>query len=372
MDTGVNNPASPGYCVIMAGGRGTRFWPLSRAQQPKQFLALSSSRSMLRDTFDRVEPLCGAERILVVTTAGLAVATARELPELPEQNIICEPCGRNTAPCAALGIGLAAKLGGRCPVALLPADHWIPDADIFRQQLQAAFAYATTTGEAVTFGIIPSRPEIGYGYLETTGEEVGDSKPEAATAPPLRGLRFEEKPDLPTAESYLAGGRHYWNSGIFVWDSTAFAEALAEHLPAMAELLSTPIDTFGSPAFVTALTTAYDAIEAISIDFGIMEKLPAFAVYKAAFDWSDLGSWDVWGGMAPELAGDNHGRTDLYPLDSAANYVYAPQKTVALIGVDNLIVVDTPDALLICHTDAAQRIKEITTRLEQNDREELL
>ena len=368
-----------GYCVIMAGGRGTRFWPLSRAQRPKQLLALSSPKSLLRETCDRVLPLVGPERILVITNENLLTATGRELPELPTEHIIGEPCGRNTAPCAALGIGLAERIGGRVPVALLPADHWIPDGELFRDQLATAFNHASATGQAVTFGIPPSRPETGYGYLEVIENALpGNATQVEATVQPrgftnlLPGKKFVEKPDPETARTYLAGGHHYWNSGIFIWDSRSFASALTEYLPEVAGALAEPLAAYGSSDFTAMLANSYDRCPAISIDFGVMEKLPAFAVIPASFRWSDIGSWDVWGELAPEVAAGNRGLTRLLELESRGNIIYAPEKTVALMGVEDLIVVDTQDALLICRVQDAQRIREITERLADQNQQDLL
>jgi len=347
----------------MAGGRGTRFWPLSRSARPKQLLALGSARSLLRDTFERVAPLVGPDRLIVITNHNLVPAVASELPELPAKHIIGEPAGRNTAPCAALGVGIAELLHGPGPVALLPADHWIPDGDLFRRQLQDAFAHATSTGEAVCFGISPSHPETGFGYLEVA---VADGEG------PLPGKRFVEKPDLPTAESYLAGGRHFWNSGIFVWDSRAFAAALAAHLPSLAGHLAVPVAEFGGPGFADALAGAYAECDSVSIDVGVMEQLPAFSVFKAAFGWSDLGSWDAWGSLAPALAADNRGRAEILTVDSQRNVIFAPGKLVALVGIADTVVVDTPDALLVCRADQAQRIRELITQLEGGKRQDLL
>jgi mannose-1-phosphate guanylyltransferase len=384
----------------MAGGRGTRFWPLSRTAKPKQLLPLASPRSLLRDTFERVQPLVGTDRILVITNEALVAATARELPELSPDHIIGEPRGRNTAPCAALGIGIAERLVGRVPVALLPADHWIPDADLFRRQLAAAFTHAASKGEAVTFGIPPTRPETGYGYLQvaptsphgTGRRQIGDQEipaPETGastgttavggessasgeTAEFLPGVRFVEKPDQPTAVEYLADGNYYWNGGIFVWDSRNFAQALAENLPQVATATDAALANFGSSEFDPALAAAYARCPAVSIDYGVMEHVASFAVVKAAFRWSDIGSWDVWGSLASRLEESNRGTAELCAIDSQDNIIYAPAKTVALVGVSDLIVVDTADALLVCRADAAQRIREVTARLRERDREDLL
>ena len=380
-----NSQSVSGCCVIMAGGRGTRFWPLSRASCPKQLLALASGKSLLRETCERVYPLVGAERVLVVTGEDIAGAVAAELPELSPSQIIGEPIGRNTAACAALCIGLAERRYGPGPVALLPADHWIPDGGTFRDQLARAFTHATATCEAVTFGIPPTRPETGYGYLEVVDLErpAAQSGTAPATASSrgadrtgdsnlVTGLRFVEKPDRDNAQAYVASGRHFWNAGIFVWDSQTFRRALQRYLPEVAKAISGAIAAFGSSDFPDALINAYSRCPAVSLDYGVMERLPAFSVVKAAFRWSDIGSWDEWGSLAGQLEGGNRGTTRLCPLDSRGNVIYAPRKTVALVGVDDLIIVDTDDALLVCRADAAQRIRDVTEQLRGLDLQDLL
>ena len=356
---------SPGFCVIMAGGRGTRFWPLSRTRRPKQLLPLASSVSLLRETFDRVVPLVGLDRVLVITSGDLAAACVDQLPELPPAQVVAEPVGRNTAPCAVLGLGLAARLVGDVPVALLPADHAVPDGDIFREQLEAAFERAVAGGGVITVGIPPTRPETGYGYLET-GEDI------AGLAGVQAGVAFVEKPDRERAEAYLAGGRHVWNSGIFVWDAAAFRRAATEFLPEVVARLEPAIAAYGSADFATALATAYADCPADSIDYAVMEKLPSFEVIRARFRWSDLGSWSAWGELAPELVGGNRGLADLIAVDSHRNVVHAGTKLVALVGVDDLVVVDTGDALLVCRASDDQRVKDLIGRLDADGRQELL
>ncbi len=352
-----------GFCVVMAGGRGTRFWPLSRAARPKQLLPLAGGRTLLRETCTRLFPLVGPERILVVTNAVQAAASAAELPELPAGHIVAEPVGRNTAVCAALGVLLAERLVGPGPVALLPADHLIPDGEILRAQLAAAFSHATESGAAITFGIPPTRPETGFGYIEI-GVGAGDG--------PLPGLRFVEKPDAATAAVWLAGGRHLWNSGIFVWKSDAFVRALDTHLPGLTARLAPAVAAYGSAGFGAALAAAYADCPSLSVDVGVMEKLPAFAVFRAAFRWSDLGSWNAWGELAPDLPGGNRGEAEVYAVSASGNIVHAPGRTVALVGVEGLVVVETPDALLVCRADAAQRLKDVIALLETGRREDLL
>ena len=359
---------SRGICVIMAGGRGTRFWPLSRSSRPKQLQPLASGSgtgsSLLRDTFERVEPLVGADRVLVITSGTLAEPTLAELPEVPARNIICEPMGRNTAPCAVLGLGVAARLDATAPVALLPADHFIPDEDIFRVQLAEAFDLAARQQTVVTLGIAPTHPETGYGYIRTGPEPADD-----AVRP---GEAFVEKPDRATAESYVRSGNYFWNSGMFVWNPRHFAAMAANHLPEVSRLMQGPISGYGTPDFPRALESAYAVCPAESVDVAVMEKLPGFSVLKARFRWSDLGSWDAWGELASALEGGNRGVGDLLAVASEGNIIRGGERLVALLGVDDLIVVDTPDALLVASKSKAQRIKDIIARLEADGRADLL
>ena len=357
-----SGPAVRGFCIIMAGGRGTRFWPLSRAARPKQLLALAGGSSLLRETYERVAPLVGPERMLVITSGEQGEATRAELPELSAAQIIVEPQGRNTAPCAVLGLGLADRLAPGAPVALLPADHFIPDADAFRTQLAEAFALAAAEPTVVTLGIRPDRPETGYGYLET-GEASGAVRD---------GLRFVEKPDLATAEQYVRGGRHFWNSGMFVWHPGHFQAMAAAHVPAIVAKMAPAVAAQGTESFTAALENAYRDCPADSIDFAVMEKLPGFRVLPAAFRWSDLGSWDAWGELAAELDGSNRGQADLLAIDATGNVVRAGERKVALLGVHDMIIVDTDDALLVCRKADAQRIKDIITKLEAEGRRDLL
>ena len=353
-----------GICVIMAGGRGTRFWPLSRRNRPKQMLALSEGASLLRDTYERIEPLVGRDRVLVIASGNLTETVYEQLPELPRRNVITEPLGRNTAPCAVLGMGLARRMDPAAPVALLPADHYIPDGQAFRKQLAEAFDLARTRETVITLGIEPTRPETGYGYLQT---ETGGLSSELRS-----GTAFVEKPTRARAQEYVTDGNYFWNSGIFIWNPDWFVTMSERHIPEICDRMIEPVAQFGTETFAAALEHAYADCPSDSIDFTVMEKLLHFEVLPARFVWSDLGSWDAWGELAPALAGGNHGKADLLDVSSRDNIVLAEGKTVALVGVQDLIVVDTPDALLVCKKDDAQRIKEIITRLEDLERSDLL
>jgi mannose-1-phosphate guanylyltransferase len=352
-----------GVCVVMAGGRGTRFWPLSRTRRPKQLLPLSSDQTLLRETCERVLPLVGSDRILVITSGDLAPACRAELPEIPPERIIAEPVGRNTAPCAVLGVGLARQIAGDEPVALLPADHYIPEPEIFRQQLARAFAEAEGSGSVVTFGISPTHAETGYGYLEVATAAEGDLLPGAA---------FVEKPNRERAGRYLNSGRHLWNSGIFVWDPAGFAGAVETHVPEIYRRIVPAVAAFGTTDFATALETAYADCPAESIDYAVMEKITDFRVIRAAFHWSDLGSWAAWGELAGDAGDGNQGRGALYSVKSNGNVIHVTDKAVALVGVQDLVVVDTPDALLVCSRAESERIRDLIVQLEESGRQDLL
>ncbi len=356
--------SNQGICVIMAGGRGTRFWPLSRTDRPKQLQALSSGASLLRDTFLRIQGLVGPERVLIITSGSLAEATRAELPELPPENVICEPVGRNTAPCAVLGLGVARKIDASAPVALLPADHFIPDEDVFCEQLQKAFDMAASTETVVTLGIRPTHPETGYGYILTESNSDDSNI--------LAGKGFVEKPDAVKAEQYVRHGGYFWNSGMFIWNSEWFSQMAETHVPEICKVMQNSINEFGTDGFDAALHESYAHCPAESVDVAVMEKLPGFSLLEADFRWSDLGSWDAWGDLAPELPGNNKGIADLLSLDSSGNIVRSKDRLVALLGVNDLIIVDTPDALLVARKADAQRIKEIINRLEDEGRNGLL
>lgn len=350
------------YVIIMAGGRGTRFWPRSRRSLPKQCLSLDGGRTLIQKTVDRVRPLAPAERVLVITAADMAGAIAEQLPELPAENILIEPEGRNTAPCVGWGVVEVRRRGGPdAVIAVLPADHLIEDEDALRADLSAAAAAARGTGALVTLGLTPTRPETGFGYLEL-GAPAGDW--EGRT---LRDVaRFVEKPDAQTAEGYLAGGNHLWNAGMFVFTVSAAAAAFAEHLPetwAGLERLAAAPD---------ALAEIYPTLEKISFDFGIMERASRVITCPSSPGWSDVGGWIAAGEHLPE---SELGRALVragVALDAGGCVVHAPNKLVALVGVQDLVIVDTGDALLVCRADQAQRVREVIEVLGARGLDDLL
>lgn len=344
--------------VVMAGGRGTRFWPRSREQRPKQFLPILGEASLLRQTVDRVLPSYGAERVYIATTTDLAEATRRMLPELPADNILAEPEGRNTAPCLALAMVAIAARHPEAVMVVLSADHWIGDDDKFLEDLEVAVDHASRTRELVTFGIPPAHPETGYGYIETTGE--GRVR---------RAAAFREKPPLETAIAYLQSGRHFWNAGIFVWRVDDLRDELAAHAPGVLG----PLDAWaGAGSRPEDLPAAYGRCEATSIDYALLEKSTRVAVVPATFRWSDVGSWPALLDFQDRDPDGNAVQGDAVLIDSRDCAVFGGGRLVALAGVSDLIVVDEPDALLVTHRDRAQGVKNVVDELKRRGRKDLL
>jgi mannose-1-phosphate guanylyltransferase len=344
----------------MAGGSGTRFWPLSRRTRPKQLLALGpDDRSLLRATAERVWDTLPAERTFVVTSEQLREQVAQELPELPPHQILAEPVGRNTAPCIGWAATHLKRLDEDAIMCVLPADHYISDteayADTFQRGLDAA-----THGDYVTIGIRPTRAETGYGYIEV-GSELDPGV--------FRARRFVEKPNRQRAEQFVASGSFLWNSGMFFFRASRILEAIDQHLPGLGQELQRYDAAARAGSEADLIKETYATLPAVSIDHGIMEKVDAVSVVPGSFEWSDLGSWS----SAWELAAQDD-RGNVLPeggiaVDAKSNYVTAPEgKLVALVGVDGLVVVDSGDALLVMPKDRAQDVREIVAALrERND-----
>lgn len=355
------------HAVIMAGGRGTRFWPLSTAKRPKQLLPIVSERTMIQETAARIRPLVPPERIWVVTGAEQADEVARQLAFLDRDRILVEPVGRNTAP----AIGLAAvHLLARDPeavMAVLPADHAIGDGNAFRTALAAAALAAAEHGKLVTLGVTPSRPETGYGYIEAgiAGAEAGGRTFHEVVA-------FREKPDLETARRYVAGGRHAWNAGIFVWRASAIREEIAAHLPALALALADPALVRGGAAAEAALAAAYAGIEPISIDYGVLERSRRIWMLPIDCGWNDVGSWTALYDVRPHDPAGNVITGDAVLADTRNAVVHAGGPLVALVGVEDLIVISTPEAVLVCARDKAQDVRKVVLELERRGRTDLL
>lgn len=356
------------YVVIMAGGSGTRFWPLSRTRMPKQLMSVFGGKSMLQRTVERVLPLA-PERILIVTNAAQAEESARQLGEYRDcpLDIIAEPVGRNTAPAIGLAAALIQRYDPGATMLVLPADHYIRNEGEFCRIATLAAAEAES-GALITLGIEPTRPETGYGYIEAEPQTAGNAQ---------AVKRFVEKPDVARAAVFLAAGNFYWNSGMFVWKVAAIRRELARQMPALAaamdtlQLSPTPWDLSGLQEQVDLL---YGDLASESIDYGVMERAEAVRVIPASFGWSDVGSWSA---LPEVMEADGDGNiaintAGLISLEAADSLVYGSGKLAALIGVRDLIVVDTADALLVCHRDRAQEVKKVVERLQQSERTEYL
>jgi mannose-1-phosphate guanylyltransferase len=353
--------AGDAYVLIMAGGGGTRLWPASRKQRPKQFLPmLAGGETLLGATVARVQGVVPAERILVVTAADQVDEVRRTAPSVPRENIVIEPKARNTAPCIGLGALEVLRRDPAGVMAVLPSDQWIRDAARFRQAVERALDVARG-GAIVTIGIVPSHPETGFGYLE-----LGD-----ATERDARVVeRFVEKPDLPTAEKYLAGQRHLWNSGMFFFAAKRLVEAVRTHMPELGEILHA-IEK--QPARVGEL---YPQAPSESIDYGVMEKLPRGDVFcvPGDFGWNDVGSWSALGELRPaDERGNTLATEHSVTVDARGNILYGTGKRViAAVGVEDLVIVATDDAVLVMPKSKAQQVRDVVKALETTNRKEFL
>ncbi|MBN2495317.1 MAG: mannose-1-phosphate guanylyltransferase [Deltaproteobacteria bacterium] len=350
----------------MAGGSGTRFWPLSRKSCPKQFLAIGGeARSMLRATAERVLPLCGWERLLVVASRSHARPIRRILPELPAGNLLIEPCPRNTAPAVGLA-SLAVHM--RDPdgyLAVLPSDHIIRPAGSFRGLLRAAFR-AARSGALVTLGVRPTRAETGYGYIR-----VGTRLSEVHRKPVFDVRGFTEKPDRRRAAQYLRSGDYYWNSGMFIFRADAILGAVAAFMPGLHAGLE-EIRHAPRRARRQVMERVFEQTESISIDYGVMEKSSEIVMLPWEHDWSDVGSWAALPGV---LSCDRSGNTlegDTLAVDCRGCVIRSSERLVSCVGLRDLIVVETADAVLVCPIDQAQAVRRIVEKLERQGRDDVL
>jgi mannose-1-phosphate guanylyltransferase len=358
------------YPVVMAGGSGTRFWPLSRKSRPKQFLALAGDAPLLAATVARLPPLARPEHTYVVCGPAHAAAAKRMLPRLPRANFIVEPCARNTAPCVGLAALHVAAKDRRGIIAMLPADHHIGRPGDFREALAAA-ALLAERGAIATIGIKPSRPETGYGYLK-----VGPRMPVRGKKGKLQAHkveRFVEKPDVVTAARYLAGGDHLWNSGIFVFRADVILDEIRKAMPVLGEQLEAIEASLGTPAYARTLKRVFPDCPSISIDYGVMEKSHRIAVVPADFGWSDVGSFAALPDVRPTDHLGNVAEGDALVIDGRNDVVIATKgRPVAVVGLDDVVVVDAGDAILVCRRDRAQDVRKAVEELGRRGREDVL
>ncbi len=353
------------YGLILAGGRGTRFWPRSRRKSAKQVLRFLGERSLIQQTVDRLRPVLPPERIWVLTNDHLRAEIVRQLPEVPKAQILAEPAQRNTAPAIGLAAQILHGIDPESVMGVFPADHMISKPARYLRLVRPAFRSAAA-GKIVVLGIQPRWPETGYGYIEfPEGVAAGTMEPA-----PVR--KFQEKPDRETAARYIDAGNFYWNAGMFFWKTEVLLGALREFLPKTATLLAS-LPRFGQRGFQAKLAATFPRCENISIDYAVLEKAQGVIGYAAAdFGWNDVGSWNAVYELLPRDANANVVRGDLLAHLSAGNYVDAPGKLVALLGVRDLVVVDTPDALLVADRSRAQEVGDLVKQLEAKKRDELL
>jgi mannose-1-phosphate guanylyltransferase len=363
--------------VILAGGSGTRFWPRSRRARAKQVLALDGDRSMLQQTVERLKPLAADDKVWIITNSLLSHEIAEQLPTLPHEHIIEEPAARNTAPACGLAAFIIERQNPNAILGIFPSDHVIADEPRFLKALQRGINIASAGDNIVVLGIEAIKPETGYGYIETGEYTLDDTA--------LHVRRFTEKPNLIRAGEFVAAGNYYWNSGMFIWSARTLANAVREHLPETAPMLEAIAAAYGTPQFDEVFANLYPKCENISVDYAVLEPRSAKGEHlshlyclPAEFKWNDLGSWSSLHEYQTEIKqrGDGDGNvaeTDGHlAIDAANNYIYAYKKFVALVGVENLVVVDTEDALLIAHRDHAQDVGKVVRELTAAGRKDLL
>jgi mannose-1-phosphate guanylyltransferase len=356
------------HAVIMAGGIGSRFWPRSRRAHPKQFLDVFDEASLIQNTFARLQPLVEPERVYVVTNADYVEKTHEHLPAVPAANVLGEPVARNTAPCVAFA---AARLIAEDPDAtmlVLPADHLIANVERFHGVLRAAVAAAESGAEGepgplVTVGIRPTHPETGYGYIQFDADGDYDGVPDDGpddTPRPHRVLSFAEKPDLATAERFLDSGDFLWNSGMFVWRADAVLDAMRRHLPDVHALFAPLAEAFGTDREAEAVTDAYERSPKISIDYGVMERADNVLVVPGQFGWNDVGDWRAVHDLAEKDEAGNRAEGNVILQDTARSFARsADGRLLVLVGMEDAVVVDTGDAVLVCHREQTQKVKNV-------------
>jgi len=366
----LSNESLAAQAVILAGGRGTRFWPRSRACTPKQLLNIVGKNTMLEQTAARLAPLFPPSRQWVVTNAEQAAAVHKQMPRVPASHILAEPVGRNTA--AAIGLAAAHLLHSGLGkendalMAVLPADHYIARPGAYLRIVRAALHVAHAAGSLVVLGIPPSRPETGYGYIERARRKPVD----AGGVPVFSVQEFKEKPTEKVARKYAASGRYYWNAGMFFWRISTFLGNLEKFLPKTHDALMRLAGEIGTARYARTLARVYPHLENISVDYAILEpatrrgSAPSVFVLPAEVGWSDIGSWAAVYELLARKSGENVSAGKFFALDAQGNFFWSPKKFVAAVGVRDLVVVETDDALLLCPRERAQDVGKIVKWLD--------
>lgn len=355
--------------LIMAGGEGKRFWPLSKKSNPKQFLSLVGEKSLIRQTVDRILPLISIDNIYVVTGEMYEDITLKHIPELPKQNLILEPNGKNTAPCIAYSSIKIDQVNKDSVTVVLPADHVIGEGDEFREALRFAAEVADTKLDndqypLITLGITPTTPETGYGYIRETDKKIVSSNNFTA----YKVDKFTEKPDLETALSFLDLGGYYWNSGIFVWRNSSIISAFYQLIPSWQSSMEDISKNVGGALEKDSVGKFYDMLSPGSIDKLILEHSQNSLVIPISFPWSDVGSWSALDEYLRKNNSENVVRGKSISIDSSNCLVYGTEKLIALVGVDNLVVVESEDSILVLDKDKSQDVKKVVEEIDENSK----
>ena len=349
------------HAVVMAGGSGTRFWPKSRRDRPKQLLRLHGDATMLQQTVARINPLVPLERVLIITGADQAEAVRAQLPDLPASNVVSEPCPRDTAPCVGLAAKIVAHKDPAGTMIVMPADHVIQPAETFLKTVRAAVSVIDADSSVfLTFGVKPTRPETGYGYIER-GESLGAPEGIALN----RVVQFREKPDRATAEAFLADGRFAWNAGIFLWRAQAILDALATHRPGIAAILDKIGEALGKPAEAGVIASEFPAMEKIPIDKAVMEKASNVRVLEVVYDWNDVGDWRALTELVPPDADGNTKQGPVHAVETRGSIIVSDDGgLIATLGVDDLVIVQSGGATLVARKEKLDLLKKVVEGLE--------
>ncbi len=352
------------YAVIMAGGIGARFWPRSKKRSPKQLLKIIGEQTMIQETFSRINGLVPKENILIVTNEIQKPGIVEQLPEIPPENIIVEPFGRNTAACIGLASVIIQRRSPDAVTFIMPSDHIIRDNERFIDTLKKAAQFSYENQALVTIGIQPTKPETGYGYIQID-EDSGKNNV-------FKVLTFAEKPNYATAVSFIKSGDFFWNSGMFIWKIDTIMSEINRFMPDLYEGLIEIQNNLENTAFQNILSDIYGKLRSISIDYGIMEKSERVFLVKGQFTWSDVGSWEAVYEISEKDQDGNVKVGSIYTDMALDSYIYSPDKFTAVIGLDNIIVINTSNALLICKRDKAQDVKNVIDFLKLNKLDEQL
>ena len=355
------------YAVIMAGGIGSRFWPRSRKATPKQFLNVFGEATLIQNTVARLQGIVPPERCLIVTHERYIEHVRKQLPAIPDENILAEPISRNTAPCIAYAAVKLQSIDPDATMIVLPSDHLIEDVRTFHKVLEVALERAQNADALVTIGITPTHPETGYGYIQFDGPTQTSDTPEAF---PVK--TFAEKPDLPTAERFLESGDFLWNSGMFIWRADTIMEQMAEYLPEAVDAFAPLKDALGTDNERDVLLNSFQSCPRISIDYGVMERAETVFVVPGSFGWNDVGDWRAVYGLSNKNDRGNAIQGNVIMQDSDGCLVQSNDRLVAVVGIKNAIVVDTDDAVLVCDRDKAQQVKHVVDYLHSHELEEFV